>query len=227
MTGASGHRRVPIQFYEDIKIPLPPLDIQEKIVKECEVVDKQSNELKIKNEEYKKEIEDNFQELFDKANTTYKLSDETIFKAFIGKRVLAKDISQNSDEGIRVYSANVYEPFGYTKKEFLEDFTKDSVLWGIDGDWMVNHLGKNIPFYPTDHCGVIRVLEDEKIEPKYLSWALEQVGNNQRFSRANRASTARIKALSIKVPDYKLQKQIISKIKILENKIKYLQIKLL
>ena len=31
MTGASGHRRVPIEFYENLKIPLPPLKEQEKI----------------------------------------------------------------------------------------------------------------------------------------------------------------------------------------------------
>ena len=31
MTGASGHRRVPIEFYENLKIPLPPLNEQEKI----------------------------------------------------------------------------------------------------------------------------------------------------------------------------------------------------
>ncbi|EMV9799347.1 N-6 DNA methylase, partial [Campylobacter coli] len=31
MTGASGHKRVPISFYENLTIPLPPLEIQEKI----------------------------------------------------------------------------------------------------------------------------------------------------------------------------------------------------
>jgi len=39
MTGASGHRRVPITFYENLKIPLPPLDIQQKIVDEIEVLE--------------------------------------------------------------------------------------------------------------------------------------------------------------------------------------------
>lgn len=215
-----GLKNISKNYIQNLKIPLAPLNIQEKIVKECEIIDNKSEELKAKNNEYKKEIKNHYQELLNKANTTYKLSDETVFKAFIGKRVLAKDISQNSEDGIRVYSANVYEPFGYTKKEFLEDFSKDSVLWGIDGDWMVNHIDKNIPFYPTDHCGVIKVLKDKTIESKYLSWALEQIGNEQRFSRANRASTARIKALSIKVPDYEFQKQIVSKIETLESKIK-------
>ena len=59
---------------------------------------------------------------------------------------------------------------------------------------MVNHLKKDISFYPTDHCGVIRVKQKNIVEPKYLAWALKEVGEEQRFSRSNRASTARIKA---------------------------------
>jgi type I restriction enzyme S subunit len=36
MTGASGHRRVPISFYESIKIPVPPIEVQKDFVKEIE-----------------------------------------------------------------------------------------------------------------------------------------------------------------------------------------------
>lgn len=39
MTGSSGHRRVPESFYADLKIPIPPLEIQKQIVAECEAVD--------------------------------------------------------------------------------------------------------------------------------------------------------------------------------------------
>jgi restriction endonuclease S subunit len=41
MTGSSGHRRVPISFYENMQIPIPPLDIQRKIMVECETVDQE------------------------------------------------------------------------------------------------------------------------------------------------------------------------------------------
>lgn len=36
MTGASGHRRVPITFYENLDIPLPSIETQQKIVAEIE-----------------------------------------------------------------------------------------------------------------------------------------------------------------------------------------------
>lgn len=36
MTGASGHRRVPIEFYEDLEIPVPSIEDQQEIVKQIE-----------------------------------------------------------------------------------------------------------------------------------------------------------------------------------------------
>ncbi|MFK8265271.1 restriction endonuclease subunit S [Capnocytophaga cynodegmi] len=36
MTGSSGHRRVPISFYEKLQIPVPPLAKQQEIVSEIE-----------------------------------------------------------------------------------------------------------------------------------------------------------------------------------------------
>ena len=41
MTGASGHRRVPITFYYDIKIPLPSLSVQQQLVQQIELLEAQ------------------------------------------------------------------------------------------------------------------------------------------------------------------------------------------
>lgn len=40
MTGTSGHRRVPIKWYEDLDIPVPPIDVQKQIIEEIAKVDK-------------------------------------------------------------------------------------------------------------------------------------------------------------------------------------------
>lgn len=82
-----------------------------------------------------------------------------LFDLQLGDRVLA-DEQLVEDGKIPVYSANVHEPFGFIDSENLEDYSRDSIIWGIDGDWMVTTIDKNIPFYPTDHCGVLRT--DEK-----------------------------------------------------------------
>lgn len=41
MTGSSGHRRVPITFYESLQVPVPPLAEQEKIVQQIEALEMQ------------------------------------------------------------------------------------------------------------------------------------------------------------------------------------------
>lgn len=60
------------------------------------------------------------------------------------------------------------------------------MIWGIDGDWMVNIIPAGVPFYPTDHCGVLRI-KTEKILPEYMMYALQAEGEYERFSRNNRA----------------------------------------
>jgi len=209
---------VSLSILRNLKIPLPPLDIQKQIVKECQKVDDEVLEANNEIEKIQNEIEEAFIKLSQQSTQTFRLSDESMFELFIGKRVLAKDISQDTTDGIPVYSANVFEVFGYINKELIKDFSKDSVLWGIDGDWMVNYKKVNEPFYPTDHCGVIRIKND-KLHPRYLTWALEKVGSEKRFSRANRASTASVKALSIKAPDIKEQIKLAKKIEKLEIKL--------
>ena len=41
MTGSSGHRRVPISFYENLKIPVPSLDVQQKLIAEIDTLETQ------------------------------------------------------------------------------------------------------------------------------------------------------------------------------------------
>ena len=125
---------------------------------------------------------------------TYRLSDTYIFDISIGRRVLSEEVNPNYS--IPVYSANVFEPFGMIDHLLIEDFSKPSILWGIDGDWMVNLLPAQKPFYPTDHCGVLRTKNDV-IHPRYLAWLLQKAGEAAGFKRSYRASIDRVKSLTI------------------------------
>ena len=118
-----------------------------------------------------------------------------------------------------VYSANVFRPFGYIDKLLITEFHVPSVLWGIDGDWQVNYIPENEPFYPTDHCGVLRVKNEEKIHPRYLAWALNKAGTSRGFTRSLRASIDRIKKLRIDLPDPKSQKKVVDEVFKLEQQI--------
>ncbi len=46
MTGASGHRRVPISFYENLEIPIPPLTEQQRIVSKIETYEAEISKAK-------------------------------------------------------------------------------------------------------------------------------------------------------------------------------------
>lgn len=135
-----------------------------------------------------------------------RLNDPDKFELGIGQRVLESELSEN---GLYpVYSANVKEPFGHINKLLFNDFNKPSVLWGIDGDWMVRYIEKDRPFFPTDHCGVLRV-KDPQIEAYYVSLVLEAVGYHYGFSRSNRASTERIATVQIPLLPPNEQKKIV------------------
>lgn len=140
----------------------------------------------------------------------YRLSNDTIFEICSGDRVLADDVLIEGN--IPIYSANVFEEFGRTNKQNLNDFSTPSILWGMDGDWMVNMIPAGQPFYPTDHCGVLRVHSDE-IVPEYLAMALDIAGRNEKFSRTYRPSKERIKALIIQIPeDINIQKKLVEEV---------------
>ena len=57
MTGTSGHRRVPIKWYEDLDIPVPPIDIQKQIVEEIGKVDKSVSDAMLRINECETDIE--------------------------------------------------------------------------------------------------------------------------------------------------------------------------
>ncbi len=204
--------------YLSIKIPLPPLDIQEKIVNECEKIDLEVEKAESEIKESREEVEKSFQDLLSKSNKSLRLSNENIFDISIWKRVLAKEIKQDPNAWIPVYSANVFDAFWYINKDILKDFSKSSVLWWIDGDWMVNFMSADKPFYPTDHCWVLRI-DEEIVNPIYLKFALEKAGLENSFSRSHRASIDRIKSITIQVPWIEEQNKFAKKIEEIEKKI--------
>ena len=128
---------------------------------------------------------------------TVRLSDTDIFETKIGNRVLKSEI--NNEGKYPVYSANVFEPFGFIDKELVKDFSTSSVVWGIDGDWMVNVIPANKSFYPTDHCGYLRV-KKPIAKAKYIAFCLDKEGQQIGFSRTKRASIDRIQGIKIPLP---------------------------
>lgn len=223
--GMGGLKNLELSRYLASRIPVPPLKVQEDIISACEKIDDEYNSTRMSIQEYREKIEKLFEELevITRNRGGYKLtlSDKTSFVVSIGKRVLNSELV--ADGTIPVFSANVFEPFGYTDKLLIKDFSTDSILWGIDGDWMVNFYNRNKPFYPTDHCGVLRVLTN-KAHPRYVAGLLEREGKKMGFSRSYRASIDRVEGVSFYVPDIIVQNKTMEKVLEYEAQIKELEV---
>ena len=154
---------------------------------------------------------------------SYKLNNKKWFDLSIGNRVLSTEVEPSGK--FPIYSANVYEEFGKINKQNITDFSIPSVIWGIDGDWMVNYLEPSYPFYATDHCGILRI-NNPDILPHYFALALQVEGEYEKFSRSIRASTQRIKNLTIQIPYMKIQIKILTMLQKFSEDIHYDRMKL-
>ena len=186
-------------------IPEVPDEVLKEFHEEISVHDKEyiHNEYRIS--QINSSINSIFEEAQSRASINVKLNNPNLFSLTIGRRVLSSDII--SDGEYLVYSANVFEPFGRIDYSILKDFSKPSIVWGIDGDWMVSLVKSNVKYHPTDHCGVIHVLDETVVLPEYLPYPLAKEGERIGFSRVNRASTERVREISVVVPDIKVQKK--------------------
>ena len=126
------------------------------------------------------------------------LADETLFRTFIGKRVLKKDLKSSTGD-IPVYSANVCSPMGYLPTTRIQDFNLPSILWGIDGNFEFNAILPSVPFETTDHCGTIQILKPS-ILPKYMLYALHSYRMEEDYDRSFRASLSNIKRIELPIP---------------------------
>ena len=90
---------------------------------------------------------------------------------------------------------------------------------------MVNFVKSGEKFYPTDHCGVLRVITD-KVHPRFMARILEREGINLRFSRSFRASLDRVRGITFHVPDVKAQNFAMNEVMKLEEEISRLKEKL-
>jgi len=144
------------------------------------------------------------------------LSDEQFFELSIGKRVLKKDILKSKGK-IPLYSSNVFHPFGYVAQSNINYFTGNHILWGIDGNFDFNIKKRGEPFATTDHCGVIKIKQDN-ILPEYLLYQLNLVKHMYGFDRSLRASLNNMRNIKIKIPyknngkiDVKKQEELVAK----------------
>lgn len=209
------------KYVKNALLPIPPLSVQQQIVSECEAIDAEIKECCktiYNNQRLTTELSDRLDtECRSEKAKSYRLSDNNVFDISIGRRVTSQDFV--IDGKYPAYSANVFNPFGRVNETIIKDFSTPSVLWGIDGDWMVNYLPAGKEFHPTDHCGVLRVKNTSIILPRLLAVLLRKAGEMRGFTRVYRASVERVATLAIKVPPIEYQQEYVSTYKTYEARI--------
>lgn len=129
---------------------------------------------------------------------TVSLDDKECFELFIGKRITKTEL-RNIQGNIPIYSANVFKPIGYHHTSNIDGFDYDCVIWGIDGDFEFNTIKKRTPFVSTDHCGTIKILNNN-ILAKYLMIELDRCKHLYGFDRGLRSSLKNMKQITIDIP---------------------------
>ncbi len=214
--GQSGQIEMSSETITNFKLPLPPKNIQEKIVTEIEQLEKNEAEYNKKISEYREQI-DSFVANDYEDKKLKKLGDICEMKA--GQFVSASEINtQNGTELYPCYGGNGLR--GYTKI-----FTHQGKypLIGRQGALCGNvHLVEGA-FHATEHAIVVTPNED--IDVVWLYYELKYLNLNQYATgRAQPGlSVQNLKNLNANVPSIDTQKRIIQKIEKLENQISELK----
>lgn len=195
----------------EIIIPLPPLDIQQKIVKECEAVDSEvqnAHEVILQSEENILYVMQSKQ-----GNTLRKLGEVCHMQA--GKFVSASDISDKYSDGtFPCYGGNGLR--GYTKT-----FTHDGIypLIGRQGALCGNIFLAKGKFHATEHAVAVTPLEEMDIKWLYHQLVIMNLNQYATGTAQPGLSVQNLKTVSFFLPSLNIQKEIVSEIEKLEVKI--------
>ncbi|MEO1927808.1 MAG: restriction endonuclease subunit S [Nautiliaceae bacterium] len=221
---------------KNLKIPLPPLEIQEKIVKEIEEVEEKSEKLKKENEELKKEIE----KIINECDNYSKENLKNLCNINMGQSPKSEFYNEKG-KGL---------PFYQGKKDFGEIYLKNPTTWVTNP---IKISTKNdILISVRAPVGAVNINPFEKIcigrelaaiTPKNINYKLlfyilkfSNIKGKQgvTFDSINKNQ---LKNLKIPLPPLEIQKEIISKIEKLEEviennkkeleKLNYLKIEIL
>jgi len=194
-----------------IKIPLPPLKIQEKIIKKCELIDDEVVKANIEVEKSEKEIISIMGS--DKNSTLKKLRDICSMKA--GKFVKASQIEPDKEEGL-------YPCYGGNGlRGYVQTFTHNGTysIIGRQGALCGNITFVKDKFHATEHAVV--VTPTIELDTKWLYHKLVIMNLNQYATGVAQPglSVKNLEPIDIEIPNLDTQKEIVQKIEILEAKI--------
>lgn len=212
---------------KNIKIPLPPLDIQKQIVAECEVIDNASTEAQTKIEELKNNIAQIMQNVTGEKRKIGEL-------CALLKRGKSPKYGNSTVQVIKSGQARGYLNFDFSDKYFVDsDFILDERKLQ-KGDILINSTGVGtagrVTMFDLDgdyvvdsHITIFR--PNNKIISRFVLYSLANIGFNKIQDMATGASgqielsLETIKQILIPVPPLSEQERIVTEIEKMEVQI--------
>lgn len=196
----------------NFKIPLPPLDIQQKIVEECEMVDLLAKDSANNIQSYKSQLELLFSQS-DRNVQKIKLKEALSLKA--GKFIKASEIQDQFEE-------HLYPCYGGNNlRGYVENYNQegDYCLVGRQGALCGNVTFAQGKFYATEHALVVTPLIP--IHPKWLFYYLVELNLNQYATGVAQPglSVNNLDSILLNIPSLEEQEKIVQQIEILETQI--------
>ena len=224
-----------MKYLKSNKIPLPPLNIQKDIIKECEVIDKNIDKLNDDIKALKNKIEN---EIKQSKGTSTKLINITS-KIGSGSTPKGGEKSYKENGITLIRSQNIYDD-GFHKKglAFIDEkqAKKLDVVTVQENDVLFNITGASVarcsivekeylPARVNQHVAIIRASLD-KVLPEYLQKILTSKSIKNELITMSKTSLSReaitktqLEEFSIPLPSLDIQKKIVAKIAKIEEKI--------
>ena len=222
MTGTSGHRRVPIKWYEDLDIPVPPIDIQKQIVEEIGKVDKSVSDSMLRIDKCESDIESllsslNFADstlnaIAPFATKSIKYSDIESETYITTDNMLQNKLGVLPFEGVaNISSITEYKP---------EDILISNIRPYLKKIWFADKEGGC-----SKDVLVLRSADANKYLPKYIFYMLRRdsffdyVMEGKKGIKMPRGNKEDIMKYKIPMPNIDEQKRIVAQIEALELEI--------
>lgn len=202
----------------EINIPLPPLDIQQKIVDEIEEIEKINTKNKEKIERFKinknKIVSDIFNSSKYSSFTLESISKNIFAGGDVPKDKWSKNITEEYKIPIYSNGIGINSLYGYTN---IEKVKEDAISISARGTIGYSEI-RTAPFYPIVRL-IIIIPNTKKISLKYLYYISTKMQIIQTGQTIPQLTVPMIKPLKIPVPSIIEQQKIVKQIEKLEEEI--------